>query len=421
MKSPNVTTSRSTVAQALGCLLLRSAMFTAATILLTSTSLAQQLPIGFEHADRNSDGMLSRLELIRYLSDRLQMDGAPYGKVFDELDKDEDGRLSEAEFDERHAAIDKILGPINVPPADPGRGYKPYQGPGIPQDDVKTYGAMYARYAELLADSDGWQASGWSEVPFDAIPKSFDLTGRLPARDANDRSSLDRVSKATAVVVGGGSPDRMFAAGAVLISPDGLALTNYHVAEIFNEKLIALMGDGRVARVTKFLAGDRRADIALVQLEGSDFPWAPIAPSAPQAADDLILVHHTENRYFTYDRGYVKRHVVAMDVPWMEIDGDYGPGGSGCGIYNRDYELIGLVSLIMAGDGPQIFSQELIPPNQLGESDGLASDENGGSGDMEDPELQGAEMNEEPLTMGVRVIRVAVPWIAIDKIKKSSE
>jgi hypothetical protein len=30
-------------------------------------------------------------------------------------------------------------------------------------------------------------------------------------------------------------------------------------------------------------------------------------------------------------------------------------------------------------------------------------------------------MEEEPLIMGVRVIRVAVPWIAIDKITRTSK
>jgi hypothetical protein len=405
-------------------------LFVIAT-LFANTSAAQRLPIGFEHADRNSDGVLSRLELIRYLSDRLQMDGAPYGKVFDELDQDHDGRLSEAEFEERHAAIEKVIGPTDSAPDDPGRSYKPYQGPGMPLDDVKTYGAMYARYGELIADNAAWEASGWRTVVLSEIPKSIDLGGKLAVGQATVSSSVDRVSQATAIVVGGGSPDRMLAAGAVLISPDGLALTNYHVAEVFNDKLMALLADGRVARVTKFLAGDRRADIALVQLEGRDFPWAPIATTAPKAADDLYLVHHTENRYYTYDRGYVKRHVVAKDTPWMEIDGDYGPGGSGCGIYNSNHELIGLVSLIMAGDGADIFGEELIPPDSTAETDVTDAAGNSDSEATADSqevtdseETEGMEemgIHEEPLMMGVRVIRVAVPWIAIDRIMRTAK
>lgn len=376
-------------------------------LLLASTSVAQQLPIGFSHADRNSDGVLSRLEFIRYLSDRLQMDGAPYGTVFDELDQDKDKRLSEAEFDKRHDAIDKILGPTEVPPADPGSDYKPFQGLGVPLDDVKTYGAIYARYGEMIADEEGWQASGWNAVKFSEIPKTIELAGKLPVSDASSGSSVERVSQATGIVVGGGSPDRMFCAGAVLISPDGLALTNFHVAEAFNEKLMVLMGDGRAVRVTQFLAGDRKADIALIQLQGNNFPWAPIARSAPFTSDDLFLVHHTETRYFTYNRGYVKRHVAAKETLWMEIDGDYGPGGSGCGIYNRDHQLIGLVSLIMAGDGRKIFNEDLIPPDQQAEGDSDDSDD--------------SDMEDAPLMMGVEVIRLAVPWIVIDKFTQTSK
>lgn len=387
--------------------------FVFVSISLALTAEAQRLPIGFEHADRNSDGVLSRVELIRYLSDRLQMDGAPYGKVFDELDEDHDRQISKAEFDKRHSAIERVLGPIDAPPADPGVGYKPYPGPGLPLDDVKTFGALFARYKEMVEDEEGWKSSGWDKVSLSDVPKSIDLTGTLPKDSSATDRSLERVIEATAIVVGGGSADMVFSAGAIIISPDGLALTNFHVAEAFNDKLMVLLADGRVVRVTKFLAGDRMADIALVQLEGKNFPWVPIATSAPKVSEDLILMHHSENRFFSYDRGYVKRHIVAKGTPWMEIDGDYGPGGSGCGIFNRSHELIGLVSLIMAGPGYEIFREELMYPDETGESGMPDSDEDGNMDDL--------PMEEQPLVMGVRVIRVAVPWIAIDKIKGASK
>jgi len=158
----------------------------------------------------------------------------------------------------------------------------------------------------------------------------------------NKKPTTDVFCRATMVLIGGGAPDKMSVGGAVIVSPDGLAVTNFHIATLFNERIIGLLSDGCVVRVTKFLAGNPLTDVALVQLDKRDLPWVPVAQTAPEMADSIVMIHHTENRFYTYDRGYIKRYPMIGTKPWMEISADFAPGGSGCGVFNSNHELVGL-------------------------------------------------------------------------------
>lgn len=325
------------------------------------------LPVGFGVADANKDGSISLLELTDYLSERLRDLEIPFDEVFDGIDTDGDKKLSEQEFEKRHKVLEEVLGPdwmgaqglgFTLPP-DPGADYALFSGLDRPIDDLKIYSAVHHRYVEQLAQPDSaWKAAGWKPIELEKVPVSVKVT--LPG--ASSKPKMDALFRATMVVVGGGSTDQMSIGGAVIISPDGLAVTNFHIANLFNERIIGLLSDGRVVKVTKFLAGDPLTDVALVQLDKRDLPWVPIAQTTPEMAESILMIHHTENRFYTYDRGYIKRYPTIGKNPWMEISADFAPGGSGCGIFNANHELVGLVSMIMMGDGPTIASQDLSMP-----------------------------------------------------------
>lgn len=309
-----------------------------------------ELAIGFDAADADGDGGVSAKEMKKYLRLRLQTK-LPFRKIFKALDSNGDESLSEEEFELRHDVLDEFMGPeVGEEPEDPGDGYVLFSGADQPVDDRKVFGAVFHRYQDALAETRDWDA-----IDLDAVPQS--VTGTAPRSDSGssktERASIDDLAKSTVVFVGGG--DFLFTAGAVLVSKDGLAVTNYHVAESLNESAcFGVTHDGKTHRVIEFVAGNRDRDVALVRLEGDRFHYAPIALETPAAGDDLEMIHHSENRFFTYDRGYVMRHPVIGKHPWMEVSMDYAPGGSGCGIFNQDRQLVGLVSTIQFGDGPSI-------------------------------------------------------------------
>lgn len=331
---------------------------------------SRRMEVGFSAADADGSGGVSPDEMETYLDERLQDDELPHRKVFKRIDADKDGLISDSEFEKRHDAIvffmgDEYFGGGDMSaPSDPGKGFVPYKGLDQPVDDKAIFGAIYHRYYELLDKED----QSWRDVELDSVPLSIKPTKLDNEDDA--KTDVQRLIDSSVIIAGG---DRdFFTAGAVIVSRDGLAITNYHVAEAMQDtKLVGMTADGKCHRVTEIIAGNLDRDVALVRLSGSGFKPVKIATSKPGVGENIVMMHHSENRFFTYDRGYVMRHPKIGEHPWMEISADYAPGGSGCGIFNQNLELVGLVSIIQYGDGPSLAEgMDLsIPDEEYNESD----------------------------------------------------
>lgn len=143
-------------------------------------------------------------------------------------------------------------------------------------------------------------------------------------------------------------------AGGVIISADGLCLTNHHVLERRGEDtrlLFAMDYAGRGYGIQEVLAVNRRADVALVRLAGpGPFVPCPLATAAPLPNETAYVLSHPSNEFFVLTQGIVSRHVTLThrrgSSQWLEITAPFGAGSSGSGIFNERGELIGLVSRI---------------------------------------------------------------------------
>jgi hypothetical protein len=232
------------------------------------------LPIGFEFADTDHDRQLSQAELRDYLQPRLKNMQLPYAKIFSELDVDRDERLSEKEFEPRNQVIQKFIelhySEVEIA-KDPGAGFVPLKSLSAPIDDTLTFSAIYHRTLESSKNIPP------TVIDLQQIPRG--ITGAVPA--SLGPSNFELACRATAILGGGNSEESFFSGGGVIISPDGLMLSNYHIAESINDGITALLSDGRVARVQRVIAGNPETDVALLQLEGTNFPCVPIARSVP--------------------------------------------------------------------------------------------------------------------------------------------
>jgi hypothetical protein len=305
----------------------------------------------------------------------------------------------------------------NQPASDPDSGQALFSSLRNPVDDLKIYNTVSKIYAEQLDQAEqSWLDSGWSKVDLAIVPTSAKIA--LPKADT-EPLSLDRICRATGVVALGGSLQNLAMGGAVVISPDGLAITNFHIANLINDRIVMVLSDGTVARVIKIIAGNPNTDVAIVQLDKQNLPWVPIAESEPVMAETIRMLHHSESRFYTYDSGYVKRYPLLGHMPWMEISAHFAPGGSGCGIYNATHELVGLVAIITMGDGPYIASQALNipPPEPAGTTDSVTEQP------VSDPAATDQPVAGEPNSadarmvsakaLGAQVVKLAVPLSAI--------
>jgi S1-C subfamily serine protease len=136
-------------------------------------------------------------------------------------------------------------------------------------------------------------------------------------------------------------------AGGVIISPDGLVLTNYHVMDA-KEAIVfgAMTAEGQIFGIERVLAASKRDDVALVKLlDAKDLPCVPLSPRI-SAGDELFVLSHPDGHFYTLTRGYLARKylIPREQVQRLQITADFAKGSSGSGIFNVRGELIGLAT-----------------------------------------------------------------------------
>jgi serine protease Do len=169
--------------------------------------------------------------------------------------------------------------------------------------------------------------------------------------EARRVASIERAS-ATAVAIfageaGGGS--------GVLISPDGYALTNFHVVQPAGPALRCGLDDGRLYDAV--LVGlDPTGDVALIRLLGrDDFPVAPFGESDLVRPGDACFAAGNPFLLATDLRPSISAGIVSgvrrYQFPagtileytdCLQVDAAINPGNSGGGLFDRHGRLIGV-------------------------------------------------------------------------------
>ena len=147
----------------------------------------------------------------------------------------------------------------------------------------------------------------------------------------------------------------------VVISPDGYVLTNYHVIENAHEIIVTLPGGEEYK--SEIIGKDRFTDLALLKMEGSNFPYADLGNS-----DDLIIgewVVALGNPYGLFDVsdqptatagiisalhmdfGQQESGQIFQDM--IQTDAAINPGNSGGPLVNGLGEIVGINTFIYTG------------------------------------------------------------------------
>ncbi len=146
-------------------------------------------------------------------------------------------------------------------------------------------------------------------------------------------------------------------AGGVVVSDDGLVLTNYHVVEQKRkgtEGMVAVSHDGLGFPIVEVLSASKSDDVALIRLGGDVGKLRPanIAKNQPAQMTPVNVLSHPHRHYFVLTEGKVSRFVYdsrrsRSDTVWMEITAEFGAGSSGADIFNDQGQVVGLVSTIV--------------------------------------------------------------------------
>ncbi len=142
----------------------------------------------------------------------------------------------------------------------------------------------------------------------------------------------------------------------VIISKDGYIVTNNHVVEGADEISITL-NDNREFKA-RMIGTDPGTDLALVKIEGNDFPTLPIGDSdALKVGEWVLAVGNPFNLTSTVTAGIVSAKARSLGVynggieSFIQTDAAINEGNSGGALVNAKGELIGINAVISSPTG----------------------------------------------------------------------
>jgi serine protease Do len=140
------------------------------------------------------------------------------------------------------------------------------------------------------------------------------------------------------------------------ISADGYAVTNNHV--IANAKTVQVtMDDGRTLPA-KVVGADERTDLALIKVDGRDFPYVKFADREPRIGDWVIAVGNPFGLGGTVTAGIVsaRGRDIGSGVydDFIQIDAPVNKGNSGGPSFDVDGNVIGVNTAIFSPSGGSV-------------------------------------------------------------------
>ena len=153
-----------------------------------------------------------------------------------------------------------------------------------------------------------------------------------------------------------------------IISKDGYIITNNHVVGDVDTITVELK-DGRKFENAKLIGTDPDSEVALIKIDGSDFPVLPMGNSEKiEIGDWVIAIGNPFGLNETVTVGVISAvgrsnvHIVAYE-DFIQTDAAINPGNSGGPLINLDGQVIGINTAIFSQSGGYMGIGFAIPIN----------------------------------------------------------
>ena len=147
------------------------------------------------------------------------------------------------------------------------------------------------------------------------------------------------------------------------ISADGYAVTNYHVIEGATEVSV-LTHDGEALKA-QIVGSDATNDVALLKVEGENFPYATIGSSDALVVGDQVAAIGSPLGELTASMtvGYIsaKDRIVNTDgtvINMLQTDAAINSGNSGGPLFNMNGQVVGIITAKYSGNSSSGVSIE---------------------------------------------------------------
>ena len=150
------------------------------------------------------------------------------------------------------------------------------------------------------------------------------------------------------------TPPRKGAGSGVIISTDGYIVTNNHVVDQADEITVKL-NDNREFKA-RIIGQDKDTDLALIKIEGNDFPAITIGNSDNLKLGEWVLaVGNPFNLTSTVTAGIVSAKARTLGAnnleSFIQTDAAINPGNSGGALVNAQGELVGINAMLYSQTG----------------------------------------------------------------------
>ncbi|WP_370644855.1 S1C family serine protease [Microvirga sp. ACRRW] len=147
------------------------------------------------------------------------------------------------------------------------------------------------------------------------------------------------------------------------ISADGYVVTNNHVVDNASEVQIT-MDDGKTLDA-KVIGTDSKTDLALLKVEGNDFPYVRLAGQKARIGDWVVAIGNPFGLGGTVTAGIVSaQHRDIGAGPYddfIQIDASVNKGNSGGPTFNLSGEVVGVNTAIFSPSGGNVGIAFAIP------------------------------------------------------------
>ncbi len=151
------------------------------------------------------------------------------------------------------------------------------------------------------------------------------------------------------------------------ISRDGYAVTNNHVVD--NAENVQVTTDDGKTFTAKVIGKDPRTDLALIKIDGNDFPFVKLTDSAPRVGDWVLAVGNPFGLGGTVTAGIVSargRDIGAGPYDdFIQIDAPVNKGNSGGPTFDVDGNVIGVNTAIFSPSGGSVGIAFAIPADTV--------------------------------------------------------
>lgn len=153
----------------------------------------------------------------------------------------------------------------------------------------------------------------------------------------------------------------------VIIEPDGLIVTNYHVIENADE-IVVLLADKREFS-GEIVGTDPKSDLALIRIKGDNLPTIPWGDSSKLQVGEYVLAIGSPFGFTqTVTMGIVSA-IGRADIglanyeDFIQTDAAINPGNSGGAMVNVQGELVGINTAIFTRSGGYMGIGFAVPSN----------------------------------------------------------